>query len=207
MALDEDKRERIINAAVKEFAYKGYKNASTNEIVKEANISKGLLFHYFNNKKSLFMFLLEYSGEVFQNEFYSQLKYDKTDIITMFRQIVLLKINLIRKHPDLYDFLISSTTDNSSEIKQEIESKQKSVLEDSYKRLLPYMDTSGYSGYKDGLDIKCVSEIIIWAIQGFGNSELEKLKQDPAHKKHFDLNAIMADFDEYIELLKNAFYK
>lgn len=49
--LNPEKQDRILNAALKEFAQKGYQNASTNEIVKEAGISKGLLFHYFNNKR------------------------------------------------------------------------------------------------------------------------------------------------------------
>lgn len=42
--LEAEKRERIINAALKEFAQKGYDKASTNEIIKEAGISKGSLF-------------------------------------------------------------------------------------------------------------------------------------------------------------------
>ncbi len=45
-----DKQERIINASLAEFARNGYERASTNEIVKEAGISKGSLFVYFNNK-------------------------------------------------------------------------------------------------------------------------------------------------------------
>jgi len=39
--LKPEKRERIINAALKEFARNGYEKASTNEIIKEAEIAKG----------------------------------------------------------------------------------------------------------------------------------------------------------------------
>lgn len=56
LSLDKEKQDRIINAAMKEFAQKGYDKASTNEMVKEAGISKGLLFHYFQNKKQLYFF-------------------------------------------------------------------------------------------------------------------------------------------------------
>lgn len=59
-SLEPDKRERIINAALNEFARNGYGKASTNEIIKEAGISKGSLFNYFNNKKELYLFLLGY---------------------------------------------------------------------------------------------------------------------------------------------------
>ena len=43
--LPEDKKKRIIEASIEEFAKKGYEKASTNNIVKTAGISKGILFH------------------------------------------------------------------------------------------------------------------------------------------------------------------
>ena len=42
--LKKEKQDRIINASLKIFALNGYSRASTDEIVKEAEISKGLLF-------------------------------------------------------------------------------------------------------------------------------------------------------------------
>ena len=45
--LKKEKQDRIINAALSVFAKNGYAHASTDEIVREASISNGLLFHYF----------------------------------------------------------------------------------------------------------------------------------------------------------------
>ena len=45
--LKQEKQDRMINASLKIFSRGGYRHASTDEIVKEAGISKGLLFHYF----------------------------------------------------------------------------------------------------------------------------------------------------------------
>jgi len=42
--IQQEKQEHILDAAMKEFAQKGFENASTNEIVKEAGISKGLFY-------------------------------------------------------------------------------------------------------------------------------------------------------------------
>lgn len=44
--LKKEKQDRMINAALKVFAENGFRRASTDEMVKEAGISKGLLFHY-----------------------------------------------------------------------------------------------------------------------------------------------------------------
>ena len=59
--LNKEKQERIINAAFKVFAENGYGHSSTDEIVKTADISKGLLFHYFGNKIGLYSFLYDYA--------------------------------------------------------------------------------------------------------------------------------------------------
>jgi len=56
--LPPDKREKIINAAVNEFAQNGLENASTNRIVENSGISKGSFYQYFEDKQDVFMYLL-----------------------------------------------------------------------------------------------------------------------------------------------------
>ena len=60
--LKKEKQDRMINAALKVFAMNGYQKASTDDIVKEAGISKGLLFHYFGSKAGAYTFMYEYSS-------------------------------------------------------------------------------------------------------------------------------------------------
>ena len=52
--LDEDKQDQIIDAAVEEFADKGYEAASINRIIEQAGISKGSMYYYFEDKADLF---------------------------------------------------------------------------------------------------------------------------------------------------------
>ena len=58
--LKREKQDRMINAGLKVFAKSGYRHATTDDIVKEAGISKGLLFHYFTNKVGVYVFLMDY---------------------------------------------------------------------------------------------------------------------------------------------------
>ncbi|MDQ7782442.1 MAG: TetR/AcrR family transcriptional regulator [Desulfomonilaceae bacterium] len=53
-SLAPEKRDKVFRAAVREFASKGYRNASMNSVVKVARISKGSLFQYFRTKRDLF---------------------------------------------------------------------------------------------------------------------------------------------------------
>jgi AcrR family transcriptional regulator len=48
-----DKRKQIMEAAVKLFAEKGFHAASISLIAKEAGISKGLMYNYFDSKETL----------------------------------------------------------------------------------------------------------------------------------------------------------
>jgi TetR/AcrR family transcriptional regulator len=54
-----EKQEKVFEAAVSEFATQGYRNASMNNLVKTAGISKGSLFQYFRTKSDLFDKIVE----------------------------------------------------------------------------------------------------------------------------------------------------
>ena len=48
-------RQRILDAALKEFSEKGYSGASLNTACAENNISKGIVYHYFKDKDELYL--------------------------------------------------------------------------------------------------------------------------------------------------------
>jgi AcrR family transcriptional regulator len=50
----EQKRESIMQAALKVFSKKGYSPAALDEVAREASIAKGTLYLYFRDKEDLF---------------------------------------------------------------------------------------------------------------------------------------------------------
>jgi AcrR family transcriptional regulator len=54
-----DTRSRILAAALKEFAAKGFDGARVEAIARRAHVTKGLIFYYFPSKESLFRELAE----------------------------------------------------------------------------------------------------------------------------------------------------
>jgi AcrR family transcriptional regulator len=65
-----DKRELIRSKALSLFASKGYADTSIDTIAREAGISKGLLYHYFESKEHLLQYILNQ----FENETAKMLK-------------------------------------------------------------------------------------------------------------------------------------
>ena len=61
--LPEGKRQAIIDIAVDEFARHDYRSASISRIVARAGIAKGSIYQYFEDKRDLFLYLLDLAAQ------------------------------------------------------------------------------------------------------------------------------------------------
>jgi len=55
----EDRREQIIDAALRVFSQKGFTSATNKNIAREAGITPGLIYYYFENKEKLLQAVIE----------------------------------------------------------------------------------------------------------------------------------------------------
>ena len=55
----EDRREQIMDAALRVFAQKGFTRATNREIAREAGVTSGLIYHYFDSKDALLKAIIE----------------------------------------------------------------------------------------------------------------------------------------------------
>ncbi len=199
--LEPEKRERIVNAALNEFALRGYEKASTNEIVKEAEISKGLLFHYFKSKKQLFLYLYDFGIQIFQHEFIKRIDYEEQEFFTKMRQISKVKLDLHRKYPQLFKFILEAYLETNKEIKDELESRNSMVLMININRLFQNIDTSKF---REGIELKEILNIISWTIEGMVNEEIKKCK---VLKKELDYDQLFEHADQYLNAFEKLIYK
>ena len=200
--LHKEKQQRILNAALNEFANKGFDRASTNEIVKSAGISKGLLFHYFNNKKELYLFLHEYFIEILMKEFFTSEHFAERDVFERLKKIMISKSHLMKKYPEIFDFYMSAYIETSSEIKNELTSSHFDLMALSYSRIFENIDTSKF---KEGIDMNKAIDIISWTLEGYGNQVMSGVKG--LRNSEADFTREFAEADVYIDMLKRAFYK
>jgi len=93
-------KEDILHAAIAEFGRVGYGAASTNEIVKHAKVSKGLLFHYFKNKEQLYtacqLYVMEQYGQFMATHF----EFPSTDFFDRILHGLRAKMEFGRKNPE-----------------------------------------------------------------------------------------------------------
>lgn len=115
--LPKEKQNAIINGAMHVFAKYKYKKATTEEIAKEAGISKALLFHYFGNKKGLYLFLYDYAVQ----KSYEQMKELKNKKDNDFFDKIIdahnCKVKILLEHPDLMMFLTKVYFEENEDVK------------------------------------------------------------------------------------------
>ncbi|MDX1358377.1 MAG: TetR/AcrR family transcriptional regulator, partial [Clostridia bacterium] len=170
--MDPEKRDRIINASLEEFGRNTFEKASTNNIVKKAGISKGLLFHYFENKKGLRDYLESYVIRTVISTLQSELDWEETDFFNRLKQVAMIKGRLTFRFPYIFEFFTNI-----------IESMD-------YDKLLKYRDEFApglmekiythnidYTKFKDGLDMEKVMKMINWVIEKYSLELLETLKK------------------------------
>ncbi|MCL2634516.1 MAG: TetR/AcrR family transcriptional regulator [Oscillospiraceae bacterium] len=201
MDMDEEKRNRVINAAMKEFS-KGFKHASTDEIVKEAGISKGLLFHYFGSKEKLYEFILLDTIDIMKNNYFDLINFELTDILDRIWQMSLLKMDLSQKYPLLFDFAAAAYMNEQenpggkfNEMYKEI---QASVAMNAFKNI----DTSIF---KDDIEPQKIINIIWWTLMGYANAQVDRTKSISSYKSEYE--RYLSEMEEYFNIFRKIFYK
>lgn len=61
--ISNEKKQRILDAAIMEFSERGFNSANINKIAQEAGISVGSLYKYFDNKEDLFLTIIHFGVE------------------------------------------------------------------------------------------------------------------------------------------------
>lgn len=143
--LKKEKQDRMINAALKLFAENGYRRASTDDMVKEAGISKGLLFHYFGSKLGLYEFVYDYSVKFLTMELSSVLHQEETDFFVLRGQIEQAKAAVMKNFPYVQLFLYRASKEDETEALTAITEKRQQLRE-LYDSMYSHVDESSVAG-------------------------------------------------------------
>lgn len=104
--LPQEKREKIVAAAVGEFAGQGYSRASINTIVKRAGISKGSLYQYFHNKEALFFYIFDRFTRLVKKTVKGTGGRETGDFFNRLRKVLLAGIEFVDLNPDYFQIYL-----------------------------------------------------------------------------------------------------
>ena len=86
LRLNDEKKKKLVDASFKEFSLNNFNDASINRIIKEAGISRGSFYMYFEDKKDLYFYLLEQHLEILITNMREELINNKGNLFKMFEE-------------------------------------------------------------------------------------------------------------------------
>ena len=193
--LKKEKQDRMINAALKVFAVNGYKHASTDDIVAEASISKGLLFHYFGSKLGLYTFLHDYSVRFMKLELTTGVSSSATDYFDIRKQIEFAKMQVLKNYPYMQQFLDRCAVENVSEALMAIEG-QRDVIREVYSILINQADRSLF---RDSVSFEKLDAMLDYTISGL---MCARFNDDSFHPE-----MLYEETVSYLDMMKGIAYK
>ncbi|MBU0514405.1 MAG: TetR/AcrR family transcriptional regulator [Proteobacteria bacterium] len=100
------KQERILAAATRVFAQKGFDGAEVGQIAREAGVAKGSMYNYFASKEDLFTFVCQDGLERHRRAVYDGLAED-ADIYALVDHVFCRGVDFVLKNPDYIRLYLS----------------------------------------------------------------------------------------------------
>lgn len=203
-ALPEEKRNRIIRICVEEFAEHGYTMASTNHIIERAGISKGILFHYFGNKKNLFLYIVNHAFSFYMQKIKQLYLKPSQDLFERLAESSLVKLRMFAEDSILARFYMNAFTNPPDELKKEL----KDIYDIQYRESVPFVVRNDIDTgrFRKGVDPEKAFKMLLLFFQGLSTQiiELYRGRKDIPYK---EIEERAKEVWDYIEIMKYGIYE
>ena len=181
-SLDSEKQRTIIDAGFRLFSFNSYQKTPVSQIAEEAGISKSLLFHYFQNKKELYLFLWNHAvlmSQKAQDEIKAPYEGNLFDLL---EKDLKVKFRLIHRYPYVANFGFRAVYEKDPEIRSAIQGKFQAYSRKSWEEVLAKLNPDDY---RPGLDLQMMCRQIYWTGSGYlwqmaslGPLDPDRMEQD-----------------------------
>lgn len=195
--LPPEKQQRITNAGFRVFAQNSYKKSPMQEIANEAGISKSLLFHYFHNKKDLYLFLWNKAADLTIEYLTRYHCYESTDLFEMMERGMHAKIQLMCLYPDMAAFALKAFYEKDAAVCGDI---QKSYQEHFNRKAANALASLNPEDFIPGLDLKMMHRQIYLMSVGY----VWELSQ---RGEFLDAELLKKDFSEMLDFWKSVYLR
>lgn len=203
MELSEERKELIISAALKEFAEKGYEQTSTNTICQKAGVSKGLLFHYFESKKGLYLYVLDRCIDKYKKVTESLVLELSDDIIERLFQIMKMKMKIFAEDPQSYSMVLEAFIDIPQDLAEDIKHRYSSIYDENMAKIYEGLD---FSTFRPEIDHQRALELVLLVTDGLTAKHIKEYKATK-DKNVFNLENFGTELAVYMEMLKTGIYR
>lgn len=200
--LSEEKQQRILRAALREFTEHSFELASTNRIVKDAGIGKGMLFYYFKSKKDLYHYLVDYGMDYIKRELLDKVDEGITDFIEKNKQMSMVKMKAYQKNPEVFNFFAALMLNRDPMFSGALEEKLVKMRRSGYQMMFENIDKSLF---REDIDTDEAIRLIRLSMDGYEKELIASLQGKKISEVNMD--PYWDDFFRFLDLLKKVLYK
>ncbi len=161
-----------------------------------------MLFYYFNSKKKLFYYLIDYGINYVTENYLNRLDESEPDFIERQKLAAQIKMKALNANPHILNFLGTLHVNPEVELPGELVSKliEARKLGD-FKRL----NNIDMSLFRDDVAPELIFKIIQWALEGYERELINRLKGQKLTT--IDYDPYWDEFYDFLTGLKKIFYK
>jgi TetR/AcrR family transcriptional regulator len=140
---DPQKIERIMSASIRLFAKNRYQRTKVDEIASEAEVSKGIIFRYFQNKTNLYLETLKHAIENISQNIDYGVWTDSDSMSELIVRATAYKIKLQMKFPQEFKLLLdayANANDFSKEMNEQVQKVYVMNMQDTTELIKPVLN-------------------------------------------------------------------
>lgn len=198
--LPQEKQLAIINAGYRVFSQNSYRKSPMSEIAASAGISKSLLFHYFHNKKELYLFLWEECARIAIETLTEYGCYQQQNFFDMLESGMHAKFQIVKQYPYMGSYVMKAFFETEPDIQETIQSSYRKL-----KSLKAYVSLESLddSQFIEGVDTQKVWREIYLASEGY----LWEFQKNSSLHKDTDIEKLKKNFTEMIAFWKSIYLR
>lgn len=155
-----------------------------------AGISKAAIFHYFGTKRNFYLYLFSFSC----NEILAKMESGTDDFFECLRIGTQFKLNVMEKHPGMFDFLFSLVKEEDAELIADVKKINVDGIDKGVVQLFARVD---WNRFRPDINKEEANKLVSWVSDGY-------IRTYAGIK---DGQKMAAEIDHYMEILKRAIYK
>lgn len=140
--ISDEKKLRIFNTAVTEFARKGYNAANINTIARKSGISIGSMYSYFSSKEDLFLAITEQGFGIF-NQVIEDVNPEEGTFFEIIERLFRLTIVYAEKHVDLCKLYLTITTEELADQSDRLSERMEISFQEFYHQIMTAAQAKG----------------------------------------------------------------
>ena len=195
--LSQEKQRQILDAAAEVFAEEDYKRASTDDIAARAGISKGLLFYYFKNKQSLYLYVADHLRSLVERHLERGALAEITDFFDMLDYGAEEKLLLFRRQPWILALALRLYYATDKDVVSSLRQRFMEMLDEMWDVYFSHIDREKF---RPGIEPRLVLDQLIYLIDGY-------IHQQMMRSKRVNMDALMAEYALWRDMLRQYAYK